>query len=264
MFSGEIRQIVRIGLSRFLHGLFPIRARGGNHLAAFGNFNVILAEFFLINEKSHQRRAGHQREQMRRVGQSGFISQKINTLVTLIPPQAIAGHRDNAAFAQEIDAFNQGIRRFFLLRRDHHPDAAFGQRFLLDMLHLLFVFGAQIQHDRQTFFVECLRGQLPVADVRHQQNRAGLFLHRLFQIFPALPDIFNGFLIKADEAMNIDIGKLVILLPRAPQMIKKSAVRKQSPVKPEAVGHAHRKEKIITGRDKPRKYPEKPQPQPPG
>jgi len=89
-------------------------------------------------------------------------------------------------------------------------------------------------------------------------------LHRLLQIFPSFLDIFDGFFIEADETVNLDIGKLVILTPRALQMIEKVSVGKKNTVKFQAIRHAHREKKKVSGGNKPGQNAEKPQPQPPG
>jgi hypothetical protein len=54
-----------------------------------------------------------------------------------------------------------------------------------------------------------------------------------------------------DKTVNIDVGKFVILTPRAPQMIEKISVGKKSSVKFQAIRHAHREKKKVSGGNKP-------------
>ena len=100
--------------------------------------------------------------------------------------------------------------------------------------------------------------------MRHQQNRASLFFNRLFQIFPAFFDKLNIFFVQPDKPVDVNIGKVMKLLPGAVKMIEKKILGKQRPVKFQAFRHARRKKKKISGGDKPGKYAKKPQPQPPG
>jgi hypothetical protein len=60
------------------------------------------------------------------------------------------------------------------------------------------------------------------------------------------------------KPVNIDIGKIMILLPHTMQMIEEIAPGEKRTVKFQAVRHAHRKQKKVTRGDKPGKSVEKP------
>src|SRR5208337_117938 len=71
-------------------------------------------------------------------------------------------------------------------------------------------------------------------------------------------DEFDIFFPKPDKPVDIDTGKIMILLPRAIQVIEKAAAGKQSAIEFAASRHTRREKKIISGGYKPGKCAEKP------
>ncbi len=200
-------------------------------------------------KKNENRGAGDQGKDKRGLRNRGNAIEKVDGKVTLIrSPDDIPGHGHQPAGLQQADSLDCGKRgRMRLIRPDDgHPGPL--QFLLLGPLHPLLFLDTHIEQQLQILplFHEEPSRHLPVPQMGHQQDRASLAEPGI-QLFLTMTGEHRCTALVAEEAVEMNGRKILVLFEGAPEVISCAPVGKEGGIEPSAFLDSGGEEKITNG-----------------
>ena len=162
----------------------------------------------------------------------------------------IPWHGNHPAFPEMADALygEHGVILFGFHGKDAHP--ALTQGFLLRGLHALFLLGPHVEQKAQFLKLAAQQagGHLPVAQMRHEQERALPLAAGIKEFHPLGAEVDVPAAL-GQKTVRMDGGEVLVLAKGAVPGPEPGAVGIEQPVKTNAFLSERREEKIAQGDD---------------
>ena len=235
------------------NGFGPVLAGVGRDVDGACEGDVVGVLAGAEGEEDEERGAGDEAEDEGGLGDVGVAAEEVDADFALVAaPDDVAGHGDQAAIAEELDALDGGEGGVVLLVDADDGDPGAAEVLLLQPFDAFLLFDAHVKEQaevRSVLFQE-RRSHLPVAEVGHEEDAALVaddrlqFLHALGSegcFLPATPQ----------EAVEMDGGEVLVLVEGAQEMKERAAPGEEGGVEAAAFGDPSPGKEKIAGGDRP-------------